>query len=222
MDYIWHGHSCFELVFENGYRIIIDPFITGNPLCPTDVQAIQVDAILLTHAHDDHIGDTEIIATQNQAQIIAIVEVADFFTDRGYDCIGMNLGGTHNFPFGSVKMIPALHSSSYEGKTMGVAAGYLIDDGITRFYHAGDTALFSDMALVGSVDIACLPIGDHFTMGIQDATLATTIITSQCFIPMHYNTFPLIKQDPELFKKACYPQSVFIPKIGQQYQVKAT
>lgn len=219
MKFIWHGHSCFEIICSENKRLIIDPFITENSLSSTEISKISVDAILITHAHEDHVGDAALIAKQNNAPIICIVELANYLEKEGLSTIGMNLGGTYHLPFASIKMTPALHSSSYKGKEMGVAAGFVIDDRHTRFYHAGDTALFSDMELIGPVDVACLPIGDHFTMGIDDAAHATHFISSRYYIPMHYSTFPLIEADPELFKEKCLPKKVIIPKIGELYHV---
>jgi len=205
MKVTYLGHSCI-LVDTEKHRLIIDPFLTGNPSAAVAADDIQVDYVLLTHGHSDHIADAESIARRNNAPILAIVELADYFAGTGLQTVGMNLGGSRTFPFGKLKWVPALHSSSvnHNGVNvyLGVAAGILLDLDGTILYHAGDTALFSDMKLVssrGPVDLAFLPIGDHFTMGPEDALTAAEWIGAKHVVPVHYNTFDAIAQDGEQF-----------------------
>ncbi|MBW4839701.1 MAG: metal-dependent hydrolase [Paenibacillaceae bacterium] len=205
MKVTYWGHSCI-LVDTGKHRLVIDPFLTGNPVAAVAADDIQVDYVLLTHGHSDHIADAESIARRNNAPIIAIVELADYLANAGLQTVGMNLGGSRIFSFGKLKWVPALHSTSVnqDGVSiyLGVAAGILLDlDGFT-LYHAGDTALFSDMKLVSlrrPVDLAFLPIGDHFTMGPDDALIAAEWIGAKHVVPVHYNTFDAIAQDGERF-----------------------
>lgn len=206
MDLIYHGHSCVQIVTE-GKSLVIDPFLRGNPIAVTKPEEIQVQYILLTHAHVDHILDAPGIAEANDAQIVAVVELADFFTGKGLKTIGMNLGGTVDLGFAKAKMVQALHSSGItleDGSTIygGVPAGYIIQaEGMTML-HAGDTALFSDMKLIGDrhpIDVAFIPIGDHYTMGPDDALQAAKWYGAKIVIPVHYNSFPIIEQDAHTF-----------------------
>lgn len=207
MKITYHGHSCVQVDYEGG-SLIIDPFITGNPQVKINVEDIQVEYVLLTHGHNDHVGDTVQIATKNGATVIAPFELATFFGWKGCNVHPMHIGGAHTFPFGRVKFTQAFHGSSYtdeENQTItytGMPAGILLTLGDKTIYHAGDTALFSDMKMIGQlndIDIAFLPIGDNFTMGPEDALLAAEWLGARKVIPIHYNTFPLIEQDAESF-----------------------
>ncbi|MDK8179432.1 metal-dependent hydrolase [Paenibacillus sp. UMB4589-SE434] len=202
----FHGHACLEIQSDK-HRLIIDPFLTSNPSATVQAVDIKVDTILLTHGHGDHIEDAAAIANHNEATVVAIVELADFMSKQGvHSTIGMNLGGGAELSFGHIKWVPALHSSSYsvDGQNvyMGNPAGIVLQiDGMT-IYHAGDTALFSDMKLIGErykPDIAFLPIGSFFTMDPIDALQAAKWVQAKHVVPVHYNTFPPIQQDGRAF-----------------------
>lgn len=205
----YHGHSCFEIEI-GGYRILIDPFISGNGLAKVKPEELKPDFILLTHGHGDHVGDTISIAKQNDALVIAPHELAVWLSWQGVRTHGMSTGGGFNFPFGRVKMTQALHGSGFELVEkkeivyMGPPSGYLLTLEGKTVYHAGDTALFSDMKIINlgkPIDLALLPIGDNFTMGPEDALLAAEWLQAKQVVPMHYNTFPVIEQDPHAFAK---------------------
>ncbi|WDL95588.1 metal-dependent hydrolase [Alicyclobacillus sp. ALC3] len=208
MKISYHGHACFT-VEEGGHALIIDPFLSGNgkaDLAPGDV---KVEAILLSHGHGDHVGDTEEIARANHATIIAPFELAMYFGRKGFNVHPMHLGGGHAFDFGHVKLTLAFHGSGIELddhiEYAGNPCGFLITMGGKTFYHAGDTGLFGDMKIIGDrnhIDVAALPIGDNFTMGPDDALLAAEWIGAKKVIPMHYNTFDLIAQDGQAFATA--------------------
>lgn len=211
----WHGHACVIIKTLSTHQIIIDPFITGNVNSDLNPETLNVDFIILTHAHSDHIGDTEQLARNNDALIIANDELAKFFAEKGYRTHGMNLGGSFSFPFGKVKLTLAYHSSTYNGIPLGQAAGVIVDDGASRIYHAGDTALFSDMKLIEPVSVALLPIGDNYTMGIDDAVKAASFIDAEQFIPIHYNTFAVIKQNPYDFINRLPDLNGYVPEVGE-------
>ena len=200
------GHSAF-LLEDAGHTIAIDPFLTGNSTASTSADAISPDTILLTHAHNDHVGDTIAIAKRTGATVIATFELATYLGQQGITTIPANHGGTVAFNGGTVKFTPAWHTSSYQvGDTFvaaGVPAGLIVRFGGKTIYFAGDTALFGDMSLIGEaeLDVAIVPIGDQFTMGPEDAARAIGLLKPKVAIPCHYNTFPPIKQDPAGFKR---------------------
>jgi L-ascorbate metabolism protein UlaG (beta-lactamase superfamily) len=200
------AHSAFALE-DNGNQVLVDPFITGNPLATVSAGDFNPSTILLTHAHNDHIGDTIEIARRSGATVIGTVEICDFLATHHCQENGANLGGTVQFEGGSVKFVPAWHTSTYttnDGvQAPGVPAGLVVRFGGKTIYFAGDTCLFSDMQLIGEegLDVAVIPIGDHFTMGPKDAVRAVKFLNPKVVIPCHYNTFPPIEQDPQAFKK---------------------
>jgi L-ascorbate metabolism protein UlaG (beta-lactamase superfamily) len=207
MQIFFHGQSCVECRFQE-HAIIIDPFLNGNPLATIKPEDVKVDYILITHGHQDHVGDALQIAKNNDATIIATSELARYMSLQGAKVHGMGIGGQYRFPFGTVKLTIALHDSAHcppgsqQSIHTGLAAGFLITAEGKTIYHAGDTGLFGDMQLIGQlhdIDLAFLPIGDNFTMGPRDAVIAARFLRAKTVVPMHYNTFPLIKQDPHAF-----------------------
>lgn len=202
------GHSSVLLETAGG-RILVDPFLTGNPVAIHKAEEIECEFIALTHAHEDHFGDTLEIAKRNSATVIATAELAAYCAANGCKAHGMNLGGGFQFAFGRLELTVAWHSSSLamDGgqnfRYLGNPAGLYFQIEGKRIYHAGDTALFSDMKLIGDkgpLDLALLPIGDNFTMGVEDAVTALEWLQPKKAIPIHYNTFPPIQASPEAFK----------------------
>ncbi len=197
------SHSSFML--SNGEQtIVIDPFITGNANAPVPADTIKPDFIVLTHAHGDHIGDAIQLAKDNDSMIIAVNELANYVAAHGVKAHNMHIGGAWNFPFGRLKFTIAHHGSSTpDGLYMGEPAGVVITMGGKTVYHAGDTGIFLDMKLIGelnAIDVYMMPIGDNFTMGIDDAVKSVEFVNPKLSIPMHYNTFPIIEADPNIFK----------------------
>ena len=204
MKITWLSHSCFQL--DESMTILVDPYLRDNPAAPTPGTDLEPEIIAVTHGHRDHIGDAEVIAERTGSQVLAVAEVARYLAGRGVRSEGMNIGGS--FRAGDVlfTMTPAVHSSDITltdpPTPGGEAAGFVIEDDI-RVYHAGDTALFSDMRLIGDLyrpEVALLPIGGRYTMGPREATIATSWIRPQLAVPMHYNTWPRIRQDPAEFR----------------------
>ena len=201
------GHSAFALDTDD-HSVLIDPYITGNPVAMVAAADFAPQTIILTHAHNDHVGDTVEIAKRTGAKVIATAELANWIKTQGVgSATGANHGGTVQFPGGSTKFVPAWHTSSYSTAAgvvaPGVPAGHIVRFGGKTLYFAGDTCLFGDMALIGEagIDVAILPIGDHFTMGPDDALRAIQFVNPAMVIPCHYNTFPPIRQDGLAFKK---------------------
>ncbi len=202
----WLGHSTFELRFPSGEVLVLDPWIEGNPAYPKGYKIKKVDAIAASHAHYDHVNDLIPLAKEFSPKVVAIFETASWFEKKGVkNTIGMNKGGTVDLGFVSLTMTHALHSCSIkDGDELiygGEAAGYVLTlpDG-RRAYFAGDTALFSDMALIAELyapELAFLPIGDHFTMGPHQAAHAARLLKVKRVIPMHYGTFPALTGQPE-------------------------
>jgi L-ascorbate metabolism protein UlaG (beta-lactamase superfamily) len=203
----WHGHSTFTLETDAGKRILFDPFFNDNPR--SDIRAedvVDLDYVLCSHGHFDHFGDAIEIAKRTGATLVGTFELVSFAQSKGVENgHGMNVGGGHRFDFGYVKLTPALHTGTVagddEGRYTSLANGFWIDMDGKRLYYAGDTALTMEMQLLkGQVDVALLPIGDNFTMGPADAARAVDFIGPRVVIPMHYDTWDLIAQDPEEFR----------------------
>ena len=203
----FHGHSTFTLTTDDGTRIIIDPWFDENPVSDVKTADIDgVDFILCTHGHSDHFADAIPLAKKTGATLVSTFEIVSFVQSQGVEnAHPLHIGGGYHFPFGYVKMTAALHGGQVHGDDEGtfttVPGGFLIELGGKTLYHAGDTALLTDMTLLkGQVDVALLPIGDNFTMGPVDAARAVGFIEPGVVIPIHYNTFDLIAQDPEAFR----------------------
>jgi L-ascorbate metabolism protein UlaG (beta-lactamase superfamily) len=203
----WLGHSAF--LFEAEKKLLVDPFISGNPLAPCSPEELDPDVIAVTHGHRDHLGDTIEIGKRTGCRIISIHEVANYIKSKGVFAEGMDKGGTINVEGVTLTMTQALHSSSIDASGFsfdgGCPSGFVIGIGGYSVYHAGDTGVFGDMQLIGELyepEVALLPIGGRFTMGIKEAVKAVELIQPRVAVPMHYNTFDVIKQDPEEFKRA--------------------
>ena len=202
----FHGHACFSLEAD-GRHVVIDPFLTGNPAADVPVARLsKVDAVLLSHGHGDHLGDAIPIAKRDGATIVATAELAKFCGQRGATVHAMHIGGAHPFPFGRVKLVPAFHGGGVEGDATGQfttnPCGLVVTMGGKSAYHCGDTALTLEMQLLqGRVDVMLIPIGDNYTMGIDDAVRAVELVKPATVIPMHYNTWDVIQADPEQFKR---------------------
>jgi L-ascorbate metabolism protein UlaG (beta-lactamase superfamily) len=203
MDIRFLGHPCFELT-EGDTRVLIDPFLTGNPKAPVAADDVDPTHIFLTHGHADHFGDIEGIAKRTHAQVVAIVEIANELVGAGVENVSdPNMGGTVVFDDVWVRLVPAWHTSTTPKGTVNVPAGLVVGLGGKVVYHLGDTALFSDLRLVGErdpIDVALMCIGGHYTMDRHDAVKAAELVGAGTVIPCHYNTFPPIETDAEAFK----------------------
>jgi L-ascorbate metabolism protein UlaG (beta-lactamase superfamily) len=197
------GHACFELS-DGDTRVLIDPFLSGNPKAAVEAAEVEPTHVFLTHGHADHWGDVVDIAKRTGAQCVAIIELAGELGDSGVENVAdPNLGGTVEFDGGWVRLVPAWHTSTTPAGTVNTPAGLVVHMGGKTIYHLGDTALFSDLRLVGerdSLDAALMCIGGHYTMDRHDAVVAAELVGARTVIPCHYDTFPLIETDAEAFK----------------------
>ncbi len=194
------GHACF-LLSDGRTSLIFDPFLTDSPCAAAQADDIDCQYVLPSHGHADHLGDTVKIAKRTGATVVSTAEMAGLCGGQGCKAHAMHLGGKHAFDFGYIRLTLAFHGAGVPG---GHACGFIVNMGGTTVYHAGDTALFGDMALLGrleKIDYALLPIGDNFTMGPSDAVEAVAMLKPRFVVPMHYNTWPVIAQDPHEFKQ---------------------
>jgi L-ascorbate metabolism protein UlaG (beta-lactamase superfamily) len=225
------GHACV-LVSDGAHSVVIDPFLTGNPKAAAKPEELTVHAVIVTHGHGDHLGDAVAIANRNNCPIIAVFELATYCQRKGAQQVHpMHIGGSYAFPFGRVKFVPAWHGSAFvedDGTIVytGTPAGVLLFMGDRTIYHAGDTGLFGDMELIGRrhpIDLAFLPIGDNFTMGIDDAVEAVKLLRPKVVVPIHYGTFPVIEVDPDEFVRKvqaeCPSATVRVLQPGEALEV---
>jgi L-ascorbate metabolism protein UlaG (beta-lactamase superfamily) len=202
MDIRFLGHAAFTLS-DGDTTLLIDPFLTGNPKAAVSADEVNPTAILLTHGHQDHLGDTVAIAKRTGAPVVAITEIAGELEGEGVEVRDCNLGGTASFDWGWVKLVPAWHTSTTPKGTVSTPAGLLISFGGKIVYHLGDTCLFSDLQLVGrhhQIDVALICIGGHYTMDRHDAVDAADFVGAKTIIPCHYDTFPPIETDAGAFQ----------------------
>lgn len=222
----WHGHSCFTLETDEGSRIMFDPWLDDNPVADIRTEQVdELDFILVSHGHFDHFGDAIKLARKTGALLVSTFEIVSFAQTQGVkNAHALHIGGGHAFSFGYAKMTPALHGGQVSGDSEGayttVPGGFWLDLGRKRLYFAGDTALLMEMQLLkGRVDIALLPIGDNFTMGPEDAVRAVEFIEPRVVIPMHYDTFDLIRQDPRAFARTVGDRAeVVVLEPGRSYE----
>ncbi len=222
----WLGHSCWNIEAPNG-TLLIDPFLTDNPVAAVQPDQVNPNYILISHAHFDHIGDAVNIAKRTGALVISNFEIASYFEQQGCKSHGLHIGGSHEFPFGRVKLTVAHHGSSFpDGRYAGNPSGFLLTIDNKKIYDSADTGLFSDMKLIGDqgIDVAMIPIGDNYTMGPEDAVLAAKFIHPKYLIPMHYNTWDLIAQNPDAFAKQVIktvPRTkVVVLKPGESFELE--
>ncbi len=223
----WYGHATLGLE-TGGYKLIIDPFFTGNPAAPIAPEAVEADFILVSHGHGDHVGDTVAIAQRTGATVISNFEIADWFAEKQGlpKTHGQHLGGGHTHPFGYLKLTLALHGSALpDGSNGGNPAGFLLttNDG-KKIYLAQDTGLFGDMKLIGEegLDLAVIPIGDNYTMGPDDALRAVKMLEPKVVIPIHYNTWDLLAQDANAWAERVQKETktkAVVLKPGESYSL---
>lgn len=227
MEITYYGHSCFSIGVSKK-TILFDPFITGNPLAKNiDLKKITADYILISHGHNDHIGDAIALAKQTQATVIAADEITKWVKKQGVEKVhSMNIGGHWMFDFGKVKCVNAVHSSSLpDGTYGGNPMGFLLETSAANFYYAGDTALHYDMKLIGDfkkIDFAFLPMGSNYTMGVDNAVIASDFIKCDRIIGMHYDTFETIKIDHDEAKKKfeLAGKELMLMKIGETIRIR--
>jgi len=216
--FTFYGHGTLGLDIQ-GYKILIDPFFTDNPSTKTKPEDLKPDYLLISHGHGDHVGDAVEIAKNTGAKVVANAEIAKWLSTRGADAHAQHIGGGHDYPFGYVKLTQAVHGSGLpDGSYGGMPAGFLITTGDDeKIYIAADTGLFAGMSLIGEegIHLAVLPIGDNYTMGPDDALRAIKLIQPKYVVPVHYNTWDLIAQDPAAWKKRVESETETIVHVMQ-------
>jgi L-ascorbate metabolism protein UlaG (beta-lactamase superfamily) len=221
----YFSHSAFQVTTDSGKRILIDPFLDGNPNCTVQSADVDAEYIILTHAHGDHIGDAFKIAERCKSLFICVNELANYCASKGFNAHNMHIGGGHDFEFGRVKFTIAHHGSmTPDNQYAGEPSGVLIKIGGKTLYHTGDTGLFYDMKLIGEmnrIDYMMLPIGDNYTMGVDDAVKAVELANPSTAIPMHYNTFPVITADPQEFRRKVEAggKKCIVMEFGQEIEL---
>lgn len=209
------GHSSFA-IRDGGKEVLVDPFLSDNPKAPPSATLVRPDLILVTHAHHDHLGDTLDLSKRFGCPVLSVSEINDFLEERGAKVLQGNIGGVVHLPFCVVKIFPAVHSSSFEdGRYGGEPCSFLIRMGGRTVFHAGDTALFSDLSLVADdaeIDVALLPVGGTYTMGVSEAAKAMRLLRARIMVPMHYDTWNSIAVDRESLESAA-PGEKFSVKV---------
>lgn len=225
MEIKYYGHSCIGIKTK-GINILVDPFITENPLAKhIDVNQIEADYILVTHAHQDHVGNVEVIAKRTKAKVVSNFEIVEHYYDLDIEGHPMNFGGSWEFPFGHLKYVPAIHSSTFQnGRSGGNPGGFVLKNDEKTIYISGDTALHFDMQLIPvryKLDLAVLPIGSNFTMDVDDAIIASDFVKCDKVLGVHYDTFGFIKIDHEKAVKSFKSKGkiLLLPKIGESIMV---
>ena len=221
----WYGHAAFGLDVD-GVKLLVDPFLNDNPAAVVKADAVDADFILISHGHGDHVGDAVAIAERTGALVISTYEIASWFANKGIETHAQHIGGGFHHPFGYLKLTQALHGSMLpDGSYGGNPTGFLLTtSGGERLYLACDTGLFGDMRLIGEegIDLAALPIGDNFTMGPDDALRAVKLLEPKHVIPVHYNTWELIEQDPRAWAERVKNETSAIPHVlqpGESFQL---
>jgi L-ascorbate metabolism protein UlaG (beta-lactamase superfamily) len=225
IELTYHSHACFS-IDVGGTKLLIDPFLSGNEYADVTAGEVEADYILVSHGHGDHVGDTVAIAKRTGAMTISNFEIQSWLLAQGVESAHpLHIGGGHDFPFGRVKLTIAHHGSGLpDGSYGGNPAGFLLTLDAIKIYHACDTGLFYDMKLIGEegLDVAILPIGDNFTMGPDDALRAVKLLEPKVVIPIHYDTFDVIKQDPYAFAERVEAETsakCVVLKPGESYRV---
>lgn len=225
VKFTWYGHATMGLE-TSGYKLLIDPFFSGNPSAPVSADDVQADFILLSHGHGDHVGDTLSISQRLSIPVISNYEIATWLEARGVKAHGQHIGGGYKHPFGYLKLTQAVHGSGLpDGSYGGNPAGFLLTtQSGEKVYLACDTGLFGDMRLIGEegIDLAVLPIGDNYTMGPDDALRAVKLLTPKHVIPVHYDTWELIAQDPHQWAKRVESETdakVHVLKPGESFSL---
>ena len=225
VELTYHSHACFSISVGDT-ELLIDPFLTGNAMADVGADEVEADYILVSHGHGDHVGDTVEIARRTGAMTISNFEIHNWLLAQGVEnAHPLHIGGGRDFPFGRVKLTIAHHGSALpDGSYGGNPAGFLLTLDGKKIYHACDTGLFYDMKLIGEegLDVAILPIGDNFTMGPDDALRAVKLLEPTVVIPIHYDTFDVIKQDPLSFAarvEAETPARCVVLKPGETYKL---
>ena len=226
IELTWYGHATWGLEID-GTRLLIDPFLSHNPAAEISAADVEADYILITHGHGDHVGDAVEIAKRTGATVIANAEIARWVGKQGVEKVhAQHIGGGFSYPFGYVKLTIAVHGSSLpDGSYGGMPAGFLIHAQEKKIYHAGDTGLFASMALIGDegLDLALLPIGDNYTLGPDDALRAVKLLRPRIAIPMHYETWELIAQDPQAWAERVAAETETKPvvlRVGGTYKLE--